>query len=151
MTKDEAKAFNRQSRIADIMRWRTLDSVVGYEIHLSNNPNHECDICRKLQGEYPKSFSWHGWCDECKCYATPILMDEETRNENERGELKAALTGIPFTPKRAKNEVRHLPPAFIGWLAANCSSWKCKEPPYFVSENRELIKAYFSYGNGNQG
>ena len=142
-----AKRINLQCRIADIARWRTQNFVVGYEIHLSNNPNQECHMCRKLQGRYPKAFSWHGWCDECKCYATPILMDEETRNENEQAELKAALTGKPYKPKRAKNEVEYLPSAFIEWLTDNCVAWEDKEPPYFVSENQELIKAYFSHEN----
>lgn len=143
----EAKRTNIRYRNADIARWRMLDFVVGYEIHLSNNPDHECDICRKLQGRYPKAFSWHGWCDECKCYATPILMDEETYNENEAGSLKAALRGTQFTSQRAKNEVKRLPASFIDWLKDNRAAWKGKEPPYFVNENQELIREYFSYEN----
>lgn len=144
---DKNIKFNQDCRIADITRWRSLDFVVGYEIHLSNNPDSKCTICKHLQGKYPKTFQWHGWCDKCRCYATPVLMDEETRNANEQAELKAALTGKSFTPQIAKNQIEYLPTSFINWLMANCSSWKGKEAPYFVKENQELITAYFTHGN----
>jgi len=37
LKKQQADQFNRNSRIADIQRWRSQDFVLGYEIHTSNN------------------------------------------------------------------------------------------------------------------
>ena len=50
-------------------------------------------IVKWLNWRYPKTFKFKGWHPQCMCYATPILMDEETFDENELGDLKAALRG----------------------------------------------------------
>lgn len=54
------------------------------------------------RGRYPKHFKFKGWHPQCMCYAVPILMDEETFDENELGDLKAALRGTQYKRLEAK-------------------------------------------------
>ena len=70
------------------------------------------------------------------CYAVPILMDEETFDENELGDLKAALRGTQYKRLEAKNVVVDVPDGFKEWVKeheeaqANWSS-----TPYFIKDN----------------
>ena len=105
--------INMAYRESDYQRWQQLDFVVGFEIHRSNHePLCKCDICSKLVGRYPKTFKFKGWHPQCMCYATPILMDEETFDENELGDLKAALRGTTYKHQQAKNAVSDVPDGF---------------------------------------
>lgn len=138
---------NREYRKADVKRWQTMDFVVGYEIHQSNNPSKECERCKQLSGKYPKTFLWDGWHDGCKCYVTSILMDEETESENTVSKFKSALYGLPkSTPKEASNIVKYIPKGFIDYFLQNRKQWNDNNNiPLFISNNIELIKESYNY------
>lgn len=129
--------INMAYRESDFLRWQNLDFVVGFEIHRSTHePLCKCKLCERLVGRYPKTFKFKGWHPQCMCYATPILMDEETRNANEQAELKAALTGKPYKPKRAKNEVLDVPDGFKAWVSENVAAQEnWASTPYFIADN----------------
>jgi hypothetical protein len=129
--------INMAYRESDYLRWQSLDYVVGFEVKRSNHePLCKCDICEKLKGRYPKHFKFKGWHPQCMCYAVPILMDEETFDENELGDLKAALRGTQYKRLEAKNVVVDVPDGFKEWVKeheeaqANWSS-----TPYFIKDN----------------
>lgn len=129
--------INMAYRESDFLRWQSLDFVVGFEVKRSNHePLCKCDICEKLKGRYPKHFKFKGWHPQCMCYAVPILMDEETFDENELGDLKAALRGTQYKRLEAKNVVVDVPDGFKEWVKeheeaqANWSS-----TPYFIKDN----------------
>ncbi|MCM1165180.1 MAG: hypothetical protein NC401_04105 [Ruminococcus sp.] len=133
--------INMAYRESDFLRWQQLDFVVGFEIKRSNwhdEDGHEykCKLCDRLQGRYPKSFKFKGWHPQCRCYAVPILMDEETFDENELGDLKAALRGTEYKKKQARNVVTDVPDAFKEWVEENkdtVSGWS--STPYFIQDN----------------
>ena len=129
--------INMAYRESDWQRWRSLDFVVGFEIHRSNHePLCECEICEKLVGRYPKTFKFKGWHPQCMCYATPILMDEETFDENELGDLKAALKGTTYKPLQAKNAVSDVPDGFKAWVKDHVEAQKgWASTPYFIKDN----------------
>lgn len=129
--------INMAYRESDFLRWQQLDFVVGFEIHRSNHePLCKCKMCDRLQGRYPKTFRFKGWHPQCMCYAVPILMDEETFDENELGDLKAALYGTEYKKKQAKNVVADVPDGFKEWVAENmeaAAGWA--STPYFIKDN----------------
>lgn len=93
-------------------------------------------MCDRLQGRYPKTFKFKGWHPQCMCYAVPILMDEETFDENELGDLKAALRGTEYKQKQAKNVVLDVPDGFKAWVAENMeASAGWSSTPYFIKDN----------------
>lgn len=117
--------INMAYRESDWQRWQSLDFVVGYEIVRSNHePLCECDICARLVGRYPKTFKFIGWHPQCMCYAIPILMDEETFDDNELGDLKAALRGTTYKHKQAANTVTDVPDSFKVWVKDHIEAQK---------------------------
>lgn len=129
--------INMAYRESDWQRWQSLDFVVGFEIHRSNHePLCKCDTCAKLVGRYPKTFKFKGWHPQCMCYATPVLMDEETFDENELGDLKAALRGTTYKRQQAKNAVADVPDGFKDWVKAHIEAQKgWASTPYFIKDN----------------
>lgn len=129
--------INMAYRESDWQRWQSLDFVVGFEIHRSNHePLCKCDTCAKLVGRYPKTFKFKGWHPQCMCYATPILMDEETFDENELGDLKAALRGTTYKHQQAKNAVSDVPDGFKAWVKDHVEAQKgWASTPYFIKDN----------------
>lgn len=129
--------INMAYRESDWQRWQSLDFVVGFEIHRSNHePLCKCDTCAKLVGRYPKTFKFKGWHPQCMCYATPILMDEETFDENELGDLKAALRGTTYKHQQAKNAVADVPDGFKAWVKDHVEAQKgWASTPYFIKDN----------------
>lgn len=129
--------INMAYRESDFLRWQQLDFVVGFEIHRSNHkPLCKCKMCDKLQGRYPKTFKFKGWHPQCMCYAIPILADEETFDENELGDLKAALHGTEYKKKQSKNLVTDVPDGFKEWVAENMeASANWSSTPYFIKDN----------------
>lgn len=129
--------INMAYRESDFLRWQSLDFVVGFEIHRSNHdPLCKCDICSRLVGRYPKTFKFKGWHPQCLCYTTPILMDEETFDENELGDLKAALRGTQYKPLQAKNLVTDVPDEFKKWVKEHEEAQKgWSSTPYFIKDN----------------
>lgn len=129
--------INMAYRESDWQRWQSLDFVVGYEIVRSNHePLCECDICARLVGRYPKTFKFIGWHPQCMCYAIPILMDEETFNDNELGDLKAALRGTTYKHRQAANTVTDVPDSFKEWVKDHIKAQKgWSSTPYFIRDN----------------
>ena len=129
--------INMAYRESDWQRWQSLDFVVGFEIHRSNHePLCKCDTCEKLVGRYPKTFKFKGWHPQCMCYATPILMDEETFDENELGDFKAALRGTTYKHQQAKNAVSDVPDGFKAWVKDHVEAQKgWASTPYFIKDN----------------
>ena len=129
--------INMAYRESDWQRWQSLDFVVGVEIHRSNHePLCKCDTCAKLVGRYPKTFKFKGWHPQCMCYATPVLMDEETFDENELGDLKAALRGTTYKHQQANNAVSDVPDGFKAWVKDHVEAQKgWASTPYFIKDN----------------
>lgn len=129
--------INMAYRESDWQRWQSLDFVVGYEIVRSNHePLCECDICARLVGRYPKTFKFIGWHPQCMCYAIPILMDEETFDDNELGDLKAALRGTTHKHKQAANTITDVPDSFKVWVKDHIEAQKgWSSTPYFIRDN----------------
>lgn len=129
--------INMAYRESDFIRWQSLDFVVGFEICRSNHePLCECDLCEKLKGRYPKTFKFKGWHPQCMCYAIPILMDEETFDANELGDLKAALRGTQYKQLQAKNLVSDVPDNFKQWVKDHEDAQKnWGSTPYFIKDN----------------
>jgi hypothetical protein len=129
--------INMAYRESDFLRWQSLDFVVGYEIRRSNHePLFKCDICEKLVGRYPKTFKFKGWHPQCMCYAVPILMDEETFDDNELGDLKAAMRGTTYQHKQAANVVPDVPQGFKDWVKDHIEAQKkWASTPYFIKDN----------------
>lgn len=129
--------INMAYRESDWQRWQSLDFVVGFEIHRSNHePLCKCDTCEKLVGRYPKTFKFKGWHPQCMCDATPVLMDEETFDENELGDLKAALRGTTYKHQQAKNAVSDVPDGFKAWVKDHVEAQKgWASTPYFIKDN----------------
>lgn len=129
--------INMAYRESDYLRWQKLDFVVGFEVKRSNHePLCDCDICEKLKGRYPKHFKFKGWHPQCMCYAVPILMDEETFDENELGDLKAALRGTQYRKLEAKNVVVDVPEGFKEWVKEHTEAQdKWSSTPYFIRDN----------------
>lgn len=129
--------INMAYRESDFLRWQSLDFVVGFEIHRSNHePLCKCDLCERLVGRYPKTFKFKGWHPQCMCFAVPILMDEETFDENELGDLKAALNGTQYKKLEAKNLVTDVPDGFKQWAKDHEEAQKnWSSTPYFIKDN----------------
>ena len=129
--------INMAYRESDWQRWQSLDFVVGYEVVRSNHePLCDCDICARLVGRYPKTFKFIGWHPQCMCYAIPILMDEETFDDNELGDLKAALRGTTYKHKQAANTVTDVPDSFKVWVKDHIEAQKgWSSTPYFIRDN----------------
>ena len=137
---------NNAYRNVDIQRWQNMDFVIGYEIHLSNNPDKDCDICKRLAGKYPKSFNWCGWHDGCKCHVTPIFMDDDDFDNNELAELRSALYGKKHKKRTPKNAVKFLPKTFLDWWDENSKKiFDSGGYPYFYTDNILLILDSHTY------
>lgn len=129
--------INMAYRESDFLRWQQLDFVVGFEVKRSNHePLCKCKTCERLVGRYPKTFKFKGWHPQCMCYAVPILMDEETFDENELGDLKAALFGTEYKKLQAKNLVTDVPDGFKEWVKEHVEAQKnWGSTPYFIKDN----------------
>lgn len=77
-TKQEAHDINVSFRTNESYERQQLDFVRGIEIKPSNNPENNCKVCHALKGKYPKSFEWYGWFNNCTCYTTSVLVDDDT-------------------------------------------------------------------------
>ena len=129
--------INMAYRESDWQRWQSLDFVVGFEVMRSNHePRFKCDLCDSLVGRYPKTFKFKGWHPQCMCYAIPILADEETFDENELGDLKAALRGTTYKHKAAANTVVDVPDGFKEWVQDHIKAQeRWATTPYFIKDN----------------
>lgn len=119
---------NMAYRTADSERWDSLDFVIGIEVKLSNNHTLNgipfTDICDTLKGKYPKDFVFKGWHPHCRCYQIPILQSEED-----------------FIAGKSAEMLEDIPSNFKGWLKDNKKRIdKAKTMPYFLSDNKALLK-----------
>lgn len=124
--------INMAYRESDFHRWQELDFVVGYEIRLSNNPNH-CPMCEALQGRYPKDFKFTGWHPHCRCRAIPIMKTDEEMDDD----IGRMLNGEPMLPSdQSTNSVTSMPDGFNKWIQDNGDRIKgAKSTPYFIRDN----------------
>ncbi len=132
--------INMAYKTSDQLRWQQLDFVVGYEVKLSNNHtlNGEPfkDICDKLAGKYPKSFTFKGWHPQCRCMVVPILQDRKEFNDDELADLKSALNGKEYQKFASKNTVADVPDNFKAWIQENAERSKnWASQPYFIKDN----------------
>lgn len=121
-------------RTADHTRWKTLPFVVGIRVHTSNN-HPKYDICDALQGVYPKDFHFTGWHPNCRCYATPELM-----NSDQYGDLEdQILSGSRVNPPK-ELMVTDPPDSFTKYLSDNSdriSGWSSK--PMWIKDNKKYV------------
>ncbi|GAO43752.1 hypothetical protein [Flavihumibacter petaseus] len=111
--------INKFYSLNDMARWRDQWFVIGYEIRLSNKQDMNCQICRHLQGIYPKEFTYlGGWHEGCRCIALPILEDEKTRDL-----MLDYLLGL----KKEKPFVR-----YFSMIPTTAKRW--------IESNRQLVK-----------
>lgn len=124
---------NMAYRTAEQDRWQRLDFVVGFEIKLSKN-HPAPDICNDLQGKYPKDFVFKGWHPQCRCYAVPILAEEDEFI----GMQEAVLDNEE--PKEPSGIIRRPPKAFRDWWKENQERVETATSiPYWVADNHDYI------------
>lgn len=122
--------INMSYRVADHLRWKEMDFVVGIEIRRSNH-KYGCPVCESLKGKYPKTFKFSGWHPHCRCHAIPILATEE--------ELLDSIEND--TPINSKNEVEEVPEQFTKWAKENKDRINgAKAKPLWVKDNEKHIE-----------
>ena len=133
--------INSAYREADSIRWQQLDFIVGYEVKTSKShaawlakawyPRFKkgrapLEICDAMEGKYPKSFKFIGWHPNCRCYAVPIIANEDTGKD---------------WWEDAENEVADVPPRFKEWLIQNADRIEKANNrgtlPYWITENKQ--------------
>lgn len=136
--------INGAYREADYIRWQQLDFIVGIEIKVSKShpawlakdwyPRFKkgaapIEICDQMAGRYPKDFKFIGWHPNCRCYAVPIISNEDTDAD---------------WWEEPQNEVKDVPKGFKSWLSDNSdrvkTAEKRKKLPYWISENKLFAK-----------
>lgn len=132
--------INGAYREADYVRWQQLDFIVGIEIKTSKS--HEAwlikewlprfkkgaappEICDQMAGRYPKDFKFIGWHPNCRCYAVPIIANED--NDDDWWD-------------EPKNEVTTTPSGYKDWVKKNkeriLEAEERGKLPYFIKENK---------------
>ena len=117
-----------------------MDFVLGYEVKLSGNHTLNgrpfTDICDDLQGKYPKDFKFVGWHPLCRCYAVPILEDEDHFFARSFGNGGKAPEPIQATPEN-----------FNDWVKDNTGRIEYNDArdkfPYFLDDNRKFLGTGF--------
>jgi hypothetical protein len=148
---------NNAYRDAEWQSYQNNPLVKKYRINLSSNHTTTTtegdivvihDICDELAGVYPKSFKWHGWHPQCRCYMTPITMTPSEFG----GYLKGKREG-------RKEEDEELPKEFKDWAEKNKeriekAKEKGSEADFIKDnegvENGELEKPFFEFPKDKQ-
>jgi len=123
---------NQSFQLADSIRWRQLDMVIGIDIRLSaQHPEYSFpEICEELAGIYPKTYIFIGNHPQCLCIAVPILMP--------KSDFNAYLKGNE--PLKAK-QITEYPPNFKEFWKENFDKYSnYKQMPFIMEENLEAIK-----------
>jgi hypothetical protein len=123
---------NQSFQLADSIRWRQLDMVIGIEIKLSSqHPDYNyVEICEALAGIYPKTYIFIGNHPQCLCIAVPILMPNSDFNAYLKGN----------EPLRSK-QITDYPPNFKEFWKANYDKYSnYKQMPFIMEDNLEAIK-----------
>ena len=121
-------------RQADMVRYKTLPFVLGYQVNLSNN-HPKVDICDSLQGVYPKWFLWLKWHVHCLCYCIAKLATPEEYDRYEQAILDGTDKNFKF-----KDVINTLPVNFVSYVndnAGKMDNWKRK--PEWVTNNEIKI------------
>jgi hypothetical protein len=127
--------INMAYRKADLLRWKKLDFVLGFEIRRSNH-EYDCEVCDQLKGLYPKWFIFSGWHPACRCYMIPILQDYEELRADRRSRFSAALNGTEYKKYASKKAIEDVPQGFKEWVSNNTEkSQNWKSQPYFIRDN----------------
>lgn len=134
--------INGAYREADYIRWQQLDFIVGIEVKVSKShpawlakewiPRFKnsgrpapAEICDEMAGRYPKEFKFIGWHPNCRCYAVPIIANEDTDAD---------------WWEEPQNEITTTPKGFKDWVKKNkeriLKAEKDGKLPYFLSENK---------------
>ncbi len=123
---------NQSFQLADSIRWRQLDMVIGIEIKLSvQHPDYNYpEICELLAGIYPKTYIFIGNHPQCLCIAVPILMPNSDFNTYLKGN----------EPLKAK-QITEYPPNFKKFWGENFDKYSnYKTMPFIMEENLDAIK-----------
>lgn len=131
--------INMAYRQSDMNRWRQLYFIVGYEVRTSKSHQQWLadewipkfkegeapeEICDALEGKYPKDFNFVGWHPNCRCFAVPILANEDNKRD--------------FWEKPL-NEVKDVPEKLKKWLKDNkvriSGARERGKLPYWIDEN----------------
>lgn len=143
---------NNAYRDAEWQSYQNNPLVKKYRINLSSNHTTTTtegdivvihDICDELAGVYPKSFKWHGWHPQCRCYMTPITM-----TPSEFGEyLKSKREGREEEDEdktKPKGTINEMPRGFKDWVRKNLKRIKTaigkNTSADFVNDNAEILK-----------
>lgn len=129
LTRTETNMAYRES---DYHRWQEMDFIVGFEVRLSNNPNH-CPMCAQLAGRYPKEFKFTGWHPQCRCRAIPIFKTDEEVD----GDIARILEGDnALQSDESANVVTAMPDGYMRWMQDNGDRIRgAKSTPYFIRDN----------------
>lgn len=129
LTRTETNMAYRES---DYHRWQEMDFIVGFEVRLSNNPNH-CPMCAQLAGRYPKDFKFTGWHPQCRCRAIPIFKSDSEID----ADIARILEGDSALPSaESENAVKSMPEGYSRWMQDNGDRIKsAKSVPYFIRDN----------------
>lgn len=129
--------INMAYRAADHEQWNRLEMVVGFEVKRSNR-YYDCPVCNDLKGKYPKDFKFLGWHPHCRCYAVPILA-----NDDEFIDWVNKLGTEDEYKLKSKNEIKNVPNNFNGWVKNNQDRInRAKNKPYFIKDNRKHIQKF---------
>lgn len=123
--------LNSIYRKADHLRWQSNDAVLGFEVKLSNRHGAEnADICDHLKGRYPKGFLFTGWHPLCRCYAIPMLPNQDDfLNYLESGD-KAIME---------RQRVNNVPNSMAEWVHYNNDKiLAAKSKMFFIDDNFKL-------------
>lgn len=125
--------INMAYRQAEFNRWSEIDFIYAIEIKRSNR-YYKCDICEPLKGIYPKEFLFRGWHPNCRCFAIPIMF-----NDDEFTKLTQFIArgGNPKDFEIQKSV--QVPPQFNQWIQDNEKRSFGSNIPYFITDNLEFV------------
>jgi hypothetical protein len=122
---------NMAYRMADHLRYKQLDFVIGIEVHLSGQ-HPKLDICDSMTGKYPKHFQFLGWHPHCYCYQTSILASKT--------EFLTSVREKKPIPRASR--IKRLPTKAQRYIMDNLDTMrKYKQLPYWVANNERFIAA----------
>lgn len=123
---------NQSYLLADSLRWRQNDMVLGIKISLSSqHPEYKFpEICEELEGVYPKDFIFTGFHPQCLCFAVPILMPQQDFREYLRSGGKL--------PKG--EQIKAMPENFNQYVKVNYERYSnYKNLPFWLTDNPKII------------
>lgn len=126
---------NMAYRSADHERWQRMNFVIGIEIQTSGN-HPDSDICDELAGVYPKDFKFVGWHPQCRCFATPILADEQDMMDWSEKVMRGEAGINDFKAQ----QITEMPENFTKWMEENADRIEnAAHKPYFLTDNEDVI------------